>query len=288
MLNDMVTVMEKNWVDRQGFDWAGLRKEVLAEGKGARSTEDAEPAIKLALAKLGDGASNYVRYGRFIRVPLRECTSAEPLPVSRRDDIGYIKINMFGQAIGVQSKQFAQAIQDSIRAQDSDAIKGWIVDLRHNAGGNMWPMIAGAGPLIGEGPSGYFLYPDIDARPWEYRSGTAYMGTSPLESVDSPYRLRNASPRVAVLIDDNTANSAEAVAIAFKGRPDTRFFGTQTCGQTTSNNTFNVFQGGQLNLAVARLADRNSQPFRGPVQPDEVIADPGVVADRAVEWIRAQ
>ena len=55
MLNDMITVMEKNWVDRQGFDWAGLRKEVLAEGKGARSTEDAEAAIRLALTKLGDG-----------------------------------------------------------------------------------------------------------------------------------------------------------------------------------------------------------------------------------------
>jgi carboxyl-terminal processing protease len=287
-LNEIVTTMEKNWVDRHGFDWATLRKEVLAEGEHARSTDEAEPAIRLALSKLGDGTSNYVRFGRFIRVPLRECVSPDVQSVSRSDDIGYVKIGSFNFAVGAQSREFAQAIQDSIRVQDNDHIKGWIVDLRHNSGGNMWPMIAGAGPLIGEGTSGYFVYPDFDPRSWEYRNGTAYIGSSALQTVDAPYRMRQARPRVAVLIDDNTSNSAEAVVIAFKGRSDTRFFGTQTCGMTTSNATFNVFQGGQLNLAVARFADRDSQPYRGPIQPDEVITDPGAVAPRAMEWIRSQ
>ena len=31
--------------------------------------------------------------------------------------------------------------------------------LRGNGGGNMWPMIAGVGPLLGEGPLGYFIGP---------------------------------------------------------------------------------------------------------------------------------
>ena len=33
---------------------------------------------------------------------------------------------------------------------------GWIVDLRGNGGSNMWAALAGLGPLLGEGPVGFF------------------------------------------------------------------------------------------------------------------------------------
>ena len=36
-------------------------------------------------------------------------------------------------------------------------MKGWIVDLRGNFGGNMWPMLLSVEPLIGNGTLGYFV-----------------------------------------------------------------------------------------------------------------------------------
>jgi len=37
---------------------------------------------------------------------------------------------------------------------------GWIIDLRGNSGGNMYPMLAGLSSLLGEGVLGYDVYPD--------------------------------------------------------------------------------------------------------------------------------
>jgi len=37
---------------------------------------------------------------------------------------------------------------------------GWIIDLRGNGGGNMWPMLAGIGFVLGDGPAGSFVLLD--------------------------------------------------------------------------------------------------------------------------------
>jgi hypothetical protein len=44
------------------------------------------------------------------------------------------------------------------------------------------------------------------------------------------------TPKVAVLIDRRTGSSGEAIAIAFRGRPETRFFGDHTEGASIAND----------------------------------------------------
>ena len=55
---------------------------------------------------------------------------------------------------GTAATDYAKTLQDSIRARDRVGLIGWIVDLRGNSGGNMWPMLAGVGPVLGEGVAG--------------------------------------------------------------------------------------------------------------------------------------
>lgn len=43
---------------------------------------------------------------------------------------------------------------------------GWIVNLRQNSGGIVWPMFAVAAPLLGEGKAGSFDLPDGTSTPW--------------------------------------------------------------------------------------------------------------------------
>jgi C-terminal processing protease CtpA/Prc len=64
------------------------------------------------------------------------------------------------------SISFAGDIQEQIRNQDHQGIAGWIVDLRGNTGGNMWPMLAGVGPILGEGLAGHFIEPNGVEEPW--------------------------------------------------------------------------------------------------------------------------
>ena len=150
---------------------------------------------------------------------------------------------------------FADAIQRRIAALDHDDLAGWIVDLRGNGGGNMWPMIAGVGPIVGEGILGYFVDPVGVESVWEYPTGASFLDGAQYARVTTPYILRRQNPRVAVLTNNGVASSGEAVAIAFRQRPNTRSFGTATCGLSTSNRGYPLSDGAVLYLTTSVMAD---------------------------------
>ncbi len=79
-----------------------------------------------------------------------------------------------------------------IAEQDSKNLLGWIVDLRWNSGGNMWPMIAGIGPLLGNGTYGYFI--DENESSWGYQNGASVINGNPVVAISSPYKLLNPTP----------------------------------------------------------------------------------------------
>ena len=77
----------------------------------------------------------------------------------------------------------------------------------------------------------------------------------------------------------------EASVIAFRGRPNTRSFGTPTGGLSTANRSIQLSDGAWLYLTVAVMADRNLTRYGGPVGPDEVLSDPTQTVQRAIEWL---
>lgn len=286
-LEQMVGIMEQRSINRLKIDWKSFRATVLADAAGAQSIPDTYPAIRTALRLLGDGHSFYRPVtGSAISVPTRTCASASFSRPALPADIGYVRVGSFS-GTAAQATAFARAIQDSIRANDREDLAGWIVDLRRNGGGNMWPMLAGVGPILGEGVVGYFIDPLGAETAWEYRDGTARSGGSVTQRVDAPYRLRRERPRVAVLTDNLVASSGEAVAIAFRQRAGARSFGTATCGLSTANATVPLSDGATLYLTVSVMADRTRVRYGDSVAPDETVADAGQAVQRAVAWLQS-
>jgi hypothetical protein len=169
-------------------------------------------------------------------------------------------------------------ILTDLSAQDP---KGWIVDLRGNTGGNMWPMLTGIGPILGEGNVGSFVAADGTIN-WFYQDGkTGTRNSAGLETVsltldDAPVRMTQSAP-VAVLIDSSTASSAEAITIAFHGRPDTRFFGSRTAGKSTAVQPFKMDDGAELYITTAIDADRSGKAFPEGLTPDQVFPTIGTM-----------
>jgi C-terminal processing protease CtpA/Prc len=281
-LAEILGIMERESINRLTIDWPAFRRTVLAEAASAQTIADTYPAIRTALRLLGDGHSSYLSATRTgIFVPIRTCSSSGAPTPQVPPSIGYVRVGSIGSD---GAAAFSDAIHQTIRAADHDAIAGWIVDLRGNGGGNMWPMIAGVGPILGEGVVGHFISPVGVVVEWSYRRGSAIHDSLTQHTVASPYRLRREEPRVAVLTDAGVASAGEAVAIAFRQRPDTRSFGSPTCGLSTANRGFRLSDGALLNLTTSVMADRRLIRYGGPVIPDEVV-DPRQAADRAVEWI---
>ena len=291
-LDEVLAIMEAHSVNRYKIDWASFRQSVSAWAGSAQTISEltASGAIPRALSLLGDHHSTYIKPdGTYISAPGgRSCSATATPGVAVPDDIGYVKIDSFGDA-GDAGDAFAASIQTRIRAADRADTLGWVVDLRGNVGGNMWPMIAGVGPVLGEGTIGAFLEPSGSVRSrWEYAGGAALLAGSALARVVDPYRLARPNPKVAVLTDCGVASAGEAVVIAFHGRPGVRSFGTPTYGLTTSHEYFRLSDGALLLLADALMADRNLIPFGDVIVPDEVINDPTEAVQRAVSWLRGQ
>jgi carboxyl-terminal processing protease len=286
-LGRILDIMQERSVNRRRIDWGAFRATVLAQAAAAQTIPDTFPAIRVALDLLDDGHSSYTAAnGTFIFVPKRSCASAGVTTPTVPPTIGYVRVQSFGGS-GTAAVEFASALHAAIRAGDRDDLAGWIVDLRGNGGGNMWPMIAGIGPVLGEGVAGYFIDPDGVAVEWGYGSGAAIAAGSVVLSVPGAYRLRRERPRVAVLTDIGIASSGEAVAIAFRQRPDTRSFGTPTCGLSTANESFPLSDAAVLNLTVSTMADRTRQLYGDVVAPDEVIGDASAAVQRAVAWLQS-
>jgi hypothetical protein len=286
-LEEVLGIMEANSVKRLTIDWKAFRATVLAEAAGAQAIPDAYPAIRTALRLLGDGHTIYrPATGPVIWVPNRTCSAVAVTTPALPSTIGYVRVSWFsGDA--AQATAFANGIQDQIKAKDRADLTGWIVDLRGNGGGNMWPMLAGIGPILGEGLAGHFVDPSGAVSIWGYRDGGSFLGSTVVQRVDAPYRLQRERPRVAVLTDNHVGSSGEAMVVAFRKRPDTRSFGTATCGLSTANRQFPLADGAVLNLTVSVMADRALVKYGDSIAPDETLTDPDAAVQRAVTWLQS-
>jgi len=211
-----------------------------------------------------------------------------PRPTGKllENKIGYIAVFEFNAQAEDEMNKYADEIQNLIIELDKQSVCGWIVDLRENSGGNMYPMIAGLGALIGEGELGSFKDATGHITNWYYRDGQAWEGDMPHARVSHPEFLYDPDETpVAVLIGPQTASSGEATAISFRGRLNTRFFGKPSYGLTTGNEGFPLSDGAMIILTVAVELDRTSQEYGGSITPDVVTAN---AESDATDWLLSQ
>jgi C-terminal processing protease CtpA/Prc len=279
------------------MDWNGLRQRVFAKAGTAQTIPETYDAIRFLLTLLGDKHSYYVTAsGENIFNPQSptqstgECTPAPLITPAIPADVGYVRIQ-------ITPATLPAAIQEALRKGDGTGTIGWIVDLRNSRGGNTWPALAGIGSLLGDGTAGFFVDAANHPTPWGYTNGAAWLEKpeQDLAFVEAPYKLSVPHPRVAVLTDIGVASSGEAIAIAFRGRPNTRTFGTPTCGLSTAVKQFPLMRAGQnlprpqsARIAVVTdvMADRTMKKYGGVIEPDELVSDPVEVISRAVAWLR--
>jgi carboxyl-terminal processing protease len=286
-LDHVLSLMQNNSIKQLTINWTAFRADVHSRVAGATTIAETYPAITHALTLLGDGHSSYrASDGRVLFVPNRICNAIPAPTPSLPANIGYIRIGSFS-GTGFEAAAFASGIQATIKNADRADLIGWIVDLRGNGGGDMGPMIAGVGPILGEDTLGFFIDPLGRQSAWEYRAGAAILSGNVMFRVDSIYRLLRERPRVAVLTDKRVASSGEATLIAFRRRPNTRSFGTSTCGLSTANRGFPLYDGAFLTLTVSVMADRTRFQYGDVIAPDELIlSTPDAVVARAIAWLQ--
>jgi carboxyl-terminal processing protease len=294
-LNEALDIMQNNSLSRESIDWDELRKSTFEVAQYAQTPADTYGAIQYALVRLGDHHSHFRTPESFAE--LQETTTDDNPPPRAKlllDKIGFIAIEGFN---GFDGEKAATNIQRLIRELDAQDPCGWIVDLRENTGGNMWPMLAGIGPILGDGKAGSFVDSDGQEVDWSYQNGQALIGDQVQVKVNEPaYQLKAVSPPVAVLTGINTASSGETIVVSFRGRPNTRSFGLYTAGLSTANQGFPLSDGAVMVLTTSVEADRTGQIYRDRIYPDEVVDDvkqftflmDEAIPQPAIDWLMSQ
>lgn len=267
-----INTMQQYSIRKDSLNWKEIRANTFEKAKGATSYDQTYPAIRDALFSLGDNHS-------FFKTPeqhkqwlgMEDTTSNQiKLPEGKmiENNIGFITINSFFSGNPTQQLLYASKLHEILKNLDSRNPSGWVIDLRWNRGGNMWPMLAGIGPLLGEGALGRFVEIEGKYTSWSYCNGEARMDNKIMMKIPHPYKLKNFDIPVAVFISDRTASSGEAILISFIGRPNTKTFGSPTAGLTTGNRSYFLPDGAQLILTSTVFADRKGNIYGQKILPD--------------------
>jgi len=299
-------------------DWPALEGELRTTARSAADTVDMLPIYHRLLQALGDGHS-FVQAPEAAAKAYVERYGREPFQKERKDiqstflDRSRIEHQFFelpsGKSIqwvtvpkvnGIEQRAQDYAAHLFIATADVPARTcGYILDVRGNTGGNIWPMLTGLSGLLGDGPSNGQTNADGSVSIYaELREGSAIItqegegrGNTLIRSASWRPIPELAQAPVAVLTDDATASSGEGVAVAFRGRPSTRFFGQPTWGVSTANSEHMLSDGVNLVVTVGVMTDRNGVPYPNGLTPDEAVAfgpgDPNDPADAQVEAAKA-
>ena len=157
----------------------------------------------------------------------------------------------------------AQLIYDAIiKINNEHTIKGWIVDLRINIGGNSNPMLAGLYHLLGNGTTNLTLDAQKNAKTLSYlEEGILYQNHKIMAQVQA---TKSPTPKipVAVVTGLMTTSAGEVVSLGFRGRKNTIFIGEPSSGSTTFNDLFELPYNTKAAITLSYGADRTGKYTR--------------------------
>lgn len=277
---NLITAFRENSIEKEKIDWKEFEKKVLEKALIRRDS-----AIILALDLNGNPHTFYKtkernlyqsnRIARTDSAFTKKCNNIDfktELP-----EIGYIEVPGFTtdpsnpDGSKIRAEKYINKIVDSIKSIDQKKLKGWIIDLRNNSGGNMWPMLIALTPFYPNSTLGYFISNQKDVS-WSKTNGqiwyNEYSQTNKYLSEPIFYKLKNKQLKIAVLISPRTSSSGEAVAISTKSIKTSKLFGSKTSGFSTANQPIKIAEGEYLVITTSVDADCNKKEYWDGISPD--------------------
>ena len=181
------------------------------------------------------------------RAPLVVPTVEIDLP---RPDVGYILIPDFEEDIPI-------LVHDALGELTAEGVNRIVLDLRDNPGGFLDATIDVATEFV---PGGVVVRTVGPGEDFSYEAGEIGLASD---------------AEIAVLVNEGTASAAEILATALRDRRGARIVGEATFGKDAVQIAFDMSNGGEFNVAVARWFSPNGTSVAGTgVIPDRVIGLP--------------
>ncbi len=310
VLDSMFSIVRETSLHRANANWPEIEATFRAEVEAAGSFDEALDAFRGVFRELDDVHSAVYYAGRGIgysraddsELDVEALIQESRARVGQPDGqllaggVGYVFVPSYaprGQdAIDLASRGLRDVVCDLF--PDIDA--GWIIDLRLNEGGNVYPMLSGLGDLLGDGvPVRSVGYDGTVHVEWIIRDGVLFLGEYQTSTVERRCAEASGRGRVAVLVGPATLSSGQLTAAAFWGWDRARLFGLPTAdGYATANQWHQITPELALNVSISLFEDRSGRIHPAIILPHEEIPgswdferlDQDPVVHRALAWLR--
>jgi len=290
ILDKVLDITQQYSMYRKDVHWDSLRREVYSIAQQEQDTlKSLKQSVGYLLAVLHDNHSfilykkNYIgninrpnvsdNLNENTKVALKNGGGSIIRTVRLAANVAYISVPQMSSAPDNrldETNHVGQRLRDSLCSLDLMHLAGIIVDMRLNTGGDMYPMIGGLAPLLGDGRAGSFLKDGKVAHNWRVKHGDVYLGKTKFTHLNGCYKAKQ-KIKIALLTGPLTSSAGEATVISFKGKENVRVFGEPTAGLVTGNEKFTIAPDVFYFISMVTAADRTGKVYKSAILPDDQI-----------------
>ncbi len=265
-LTSALDIMKEKSVNKGKINWDSLYSATFKSAEEVKTIKGTFPIIKKALQSLKDTHSDFYPVEIVKAYTLGYRATGQEFPVIKSKMINgkyaYIKLPDIGSFNNDDWNEYIDTFYAKAIALQKQNPKGWIIDLRGNFGGMLYPMYAAISTFLdhknvvgmkdAEGKIEYF----------NYNKGKFYEGAKATQQFQlSQNQPKKTKSKIALLINKTTASSGEFITAAFVGQRNVKLIGEKTQGLTSGNQEYKLADGSFLKLTIGNTVDRNGKEY---------------------------
>lgn len=290
-LRAAIDILKTYHMNRDKLDWPAVEARASADIKDKPSAADAYPAIRDIIKQLGEKHTSLApaEYAKATRTGTK-VGNTEPPPFSApeawalRDSAILLRVPGF-QGPETDDRSYVITARRALKQYKDRGICRFVIDLRGNWGGNMYPMLNALRSFLGQAPYGYWIVGPDKRFAWNIPDWPIENGAAAAYEIAAPDLSR---ARIAILLDRYTASAGEFTAMALQGLPHMRSFGSETAGYLTANEPKLLPDGAEIFVSTSWGTDRLGHSYRETLVPDSKTAGGQPTVDAALTWLKSQ
>jgi C-terminal processing protease CtpA/Prc len=261
-------------------DWPSLEQGAYLRASLAADSSGVYPAIGWVLRSLGDGHG--FLFPSDALDDLERFFHRTPVPSTRLvGHVAVLRLPSFGWA--PQTRAAHQYVAAAWRALRMTTSCGWVLDLRNDLGGDVYPMLGAVASFLDDvGKPLGFLSASGDVSWVRVHEGTVWESPQGV-AVDYGSPPTITSRRVAVLIGPDTMSAGEATLVALLSQSGVRTFGLPTAGAAGAPTVITMPDGAELWVTKFIDVDAMRTPYPPAIAPDVQVGDHALAEAR--DWL---
>lgn len=274
--------------------WRTTREETIRKTAKATSYQQTYGALMIATWAAGGSTHSSFHSAEGTKDIYKALGDGDQLPtVSLTGDVSTVMLPTHESEDPAKAQTYANTAANAITQLGPRTSCGWIVDLRQDDGGNVYPMLAAVSPLLTQGRLVSFVHRD-GAKSWITleRSSVVYQATAStshrMATANVPGSSFTDHP-VAVLQGPYTGSSGEAVLLAFTSQKNVRTFGQITAGLASGNVAKTMPDGATITLTSSWDSNRNgTRTYPHGIPPTVATSVGADTVTTATTWLHDQ